>query len=105
MRQKSVLPLLLATMFAGGAIVFAAEKFLYPEIDIQGSVAVQPTYVDVQLAANDEPTPTEAEDRQTRRNRFNPELALQAAMAEQLEPTRNPRTVSNSHKAAGNVAA
>ena len=87
MRQNSVLHLLLATIFAGSGIVFAADKFLYPEIDIPGSRAVQPTYVNIQLAANDTTMQTNAEDRETRRNRFNPALTIEAAMAEQLEPT------------------
>jgi hypothetical protein len=84
MRQNSVLTLLLATVFAGGAIVYAAEKFLYPDNDAIAAMVIAPTYADLQLASNDLSEEDGADSNLDIINRYDPEAAVAAAMAEQL---------------------
>ena len=85
MRQNSVLTLLLTTVFAGGAIVYAAEKFLYPENDAIAAMIVAPTYADLQLASNDLSEEADADSNLAIINQYDPEAAMETAMAEQLE--------------------
>lgn len=90
MRHNPVL-LLLATVFAGGAIIFAADKYLNPANDPAAALAIQPTYANIQFASNDATEDFAAEENQngdSRHNRYDPVAAMEAEVAAQLNQIR-----------------